>query len=117
MKDKLRSQGGETLAEVLVAFAVLALFATLFLGAVRFVDRMLLAEQADDVSLVAVLRDLYDEEGQVTQQTAETYSFVTPEGTQAFSIAPPRRTVTVTVEENGRTRTYSFPQFAGEETP
>lgn len=117
MRAKLRQQSGETLAEVLVAFAVLALFATLFLGAVRFADRMNLATETEEETVTGILQSLYEGEGQVTQHPAEEYTFLTPDGTPAFSIQPPRQTVTLTVEEGGQERQYSFRRFAGEAEP
>lgn len=115
MKDKRRQQAGETLVEVLAAFAVLALFAALFLGSVRFSGRMLERSEEEETAAFRMLQALYAGEGQATPQPEETYTFVLPDGTQAFSITPPRQTMDLTVEQDGQSRQYTLRQFAGEE--
>lgn len=104
----LRDEAGETLAEVLVSLALLSLFSALFLGAVHFSWRMADVTEAEETEVAEAVRALYAQQGTVRQEEAARYSFVLPDGTEAFSVQVPRQAVSVPVEG----RQYLIRRFA-----
>lgn len=110
---RLRDEAGETLAEVLVSLALLSLFSALFLGAVRFSWKMADVTESAETEAAEVLRALYAQQGTVRQEEEAHYSFVLPDGTEAFSIRTPRQEVRIPVQG----REYLIRRFAEETEP